>query len=59
MFRDGGRELRFIDGGAIRRYLAVKVDDIASVIAKLKAAQGDYLTRRPAGSGARPTQGST
>ena len=39
MFRDGGKELRFIDGRPARHFLAVAADDIPSVVTMLKGAQ--------------------
>jgi hypothetical protein len=34
-FRDGGRELHFLDGTPAKRRLAVQADELAAVIAKL------------------------
>jgi len=39
LFRDGGRELRFIDGRRTKRYLAVSAQDVEGVIALLKDPQ--------------------
>ena len=36
LFRNGGRELHFLDGSPAKRHLAVKAGDVTSVIAMLK-----------------------
>ena len=48
LFRDGGRELRFIDGRSPKRYLAVSAVDVECVIAMLNDPQraGEVAPRR-------------
>ena len=46
LFRNGGRELHFLDGSPAKRCLAVQVDDVGCVIAMLKEPQRASAIRR-------------